>query len=91
VTSRRTTTTTCTAGRRRAASAVARLLESRGYELDLIDVETLRGALDHLRRFAGKRLSFTDCTSFAVMRRLHVGTAFRFDRDLRDCGFGMVP
>lgn len=75
----------------RAASAVARLLESRRYELVLVDVETLRGALDYLRRFADKRLSFTDCTSFEVMRRLHVEGAFTFDRDFRDCGFAMVP
>jgi len=57
----------------------------------LVDAELLRGALDHMRRFADKRLSFADCASFELMQRLHVGAAFTFDRDFRDCGFGMVP
>jgi predicted nucleic acid-binding protein len=75
----------------RAADAVARLLESRRYELVLVDADVLRGALDHLRRFADKRLSIADCASFEVMQRLHVEDAFTFDRDFRDCGFRMLP
>src|SRR5206468_11440977 len=75
----------------RAADAIDRLLASRRYELVFVDSDVLRGALDHLRRFADKRLSLADCASFAVMDRLQVKDAFTFDRDFRDCGFGMVP
>jgi predicted nucleic acid-binding protein len=75
----------------RAASAVASLLESRRYELVLVDADVLRGALEQMRRFADKRLSFPDCASFEVMERLGVPAVFTFDRDFRDCGFEMVP
>lgn len=75
----------------RAADAVARLLESRRYELVLVDAEVLRGALEHLRRYANKRLSIADCASFEVMERLGIEAAFTFDRDFRDCGFRMLP
>ena len=75
----------------RAAGVVDSLLESRRYELVLVDLDVIRGALQRLRRFDDKRLSLTDCTSFEVMDRLGLDTAFTFDRDFRDCGFSMVP
>jgi predicted nucleic acid-binding protein len=75
----------------RAADAVASLLESRRYELVLVDAEVLRGALAQMRRFADKGLSFADCASFEIIERLRLGGAFTFDRDFRDCGFRMLP
>ena len=74
-----------------AAGAVGRLLDSRRYELVLVDAAMLRGALEQMRRYADKRLSFADCASFEVMERLHLPGAFTFDRDFRDCGFRMLP
>ena len=75
----------------RATSAAASLLESRRYELVFVDAEVLRGALEHMRRFADKRLSLADGASFEVMERLRLDAAFTFDRDFRDCGLKMVP
>ncbi len=38
-----------------------------------------------------QRFSFTDCTSFILMRRLGIDTALALDDDFRAEGFGMVP
>jgi predicted nucleic acid-binding protein len=45
-------------------------------------------------QFAGQadqRLSFTDCTSFAVMRRLKLNTAAALDEDFAVAGFTVLP
>lgn len=75
----------------RAKSVARSLLDSRRYEVILVDAEILERAVDHLSRFADKRLSFTDCASFATMDRLDLDSAFTFDHDFRDCGYRMVP
>lgn len=42
------------------------------------------------RQYPDKRFSFADCTSFAIMRRLGIGTAFAFDDDFRQLGKWVV-
>ena len=43
-------------------------------------------------RYADQMYSFTDCTSFALMRTMHVQEAFTFDRnDFTAAGFTPVP
>lgn len=39
------------------------------------------------QRYADKDFSFTDCTSFAVMRRLRITRALAFDRHFQQMGF----
>jgi uncharacterized protein len=38
-----------------------------------------------------KRLSFTDCTSFALMKRLRLDTAITLDGDFQRAGYRVVP
>jgi predicted nucleic acid-binding protein len=42
-------------------------------------------------RYRDHRLSFTDCTSFAVMRRLKLDTAVTLDDDFRSFGIVCLP
>jgi predicted nucleic acid-binding protein len=79
------------AGAARAVAIARDLLRSKRYELLFVDAEVSAGALDVMARFEDKRLSFTDCASFEIMRRLGIKRAFTFDRDFRDCGFEMAP
>ncbi len=39
------------------------------------------------KKYDDKDLSFTDCTSFALMKRLKVQTAFTFDGHFQQVGF----
>lgn len=79
------------AGADRAVVVARSLLDSRRYELLFVDPDVVRGALDRMARFRDKRLSLTDCTSFELMERLGLESAFAFDHDFRDCGYRMVP
>lgn len=79
------------AGVQRAVALARSLFDSRRYELLFVDADVVRGALDLMARFSDKRLSLTDCTSFALMDRLGLESAFAFDADFQDCGYRMVP
>ena len=47
---------------------------------------------DAWSRFAEiKRVSFTDCSSFAVMEKYGVTHAFTFDRHFKEAGFKSLP
>jgi len=43
------------------------------------------------RERADQRYSFTDCTSFSLMRRLGIGVAIALDADFQTEGFEVVP
>lgn len=60
----------------------------------LLDVgdATREAAWQIFVRYADQTFSFTDCTSFALMRSLDADTAFTFDRrDFRAVGFATKP
>jgi predicted nucleic acid-binding protein len=48
-------------------------------------------AWDIFVRYRDHAFSFTDCTSFAVMRRLGIDTAVTTDSDFRSFGFHCLP
>lgn len=44
-----------------------------------------------MRKFADHAVSYTDCLSFALMRREHIKDVFGFDRHFVDAGFRLRP
>lgn len=50
-------------------------------------VSSLRAALAVMRKFADQSISFTDCVSFALMRRERMKIAFSFDKHFSIAGF----
>ena len=48
-------------------------------------------ALDLIRQYHDKFFSFTDCTSFLVMKHLSIRKALSFDSDFKKAGFISLP
>ena len=61
--------------------------------VDLIRVTTAdeRAAWDLFLKRPDKEYSYTDCTSFSLMRRLEIKTAISLDDDFRREGFELLP
>ena len=55
------------------------------------DAEDELEALELFRKFGDQKASFTDCVSFALMRRHDIPRAFGFDRHFSDAGFELWP
>jgi hypothetical protein len=65
--------------------------QSLGGLIQLIDEDKAR-ACEIFRSHSDKRSSFTDCTSFALMQRLGITSAFAFDRHFSQMpGIRRVP
>jgi predicted nucleic acid-binding protein len=78
------------AGFRYAADCVADL-----YASPMIDIlgstrEDELEALRWMRKYADQHISFTDCVSFALMRRHRIRAAFTFDRHFKLAGFEVI-
>lgn len=67
------------------------LLASQAIERLYVDADVENDAWDWFVRFDDQLLSFTDCTSFALMRAHQVGLAFTFDTDFSKAGFQRHP
>jgi len=78
-------------GHREAVAFGKKLLASRLARLIAVTKEDREKAWGLFQRYDDKVLSFTDCTSFAVMERLGIVTAFTMDHDFEVLGYIMVP
>lgn len=50
-----------------------------------------RDALSYFAKYADQRVSFTDCISFAIMKRHGLKRVFTFDEHFRLIGFKVCP
>jgi hypothetical protein len=78
-------------GHREAVEFGKKLSASRLVQLISVTKEDKKRAWEIFQRYDDKVLSFTDCTSFAVMERLGIDTAFPVDHDFEALGYIMVP
>jgi predicted nucleic acid-binding protein len=74
-----------------ALRLAGRFLDDRRVTVVFVDRGLFQAGLDEMQRYRDQTLSFTDCTSFAVMRALGSKKAFAFDEDFTRCGFHCVP
>ena len=56
-----------------------------------VDAARFERALELFFQYRDKGFSFTDCTSFAVMRELRLAKVLTTDRHFRQMGFEIVP
>lgn len=69
----------------------AALLDLGTVDLVRVTPEDEQAAWALFRKRSDQRYSFTDCTSFALMRRLRMTRALALDDDFRTEGFEVVP
>ena len=68
-----------------------RLTDGANVDLVRVTVADERDAWQLFKSRSDKRYSFTDCTSFVMMRRLGVRTAVALDADFERDGFALLP
>lgn len=75
---------------RLGADIARRWLVANAWPIERVTVEDESAAYDIISEHTDKTYSFTDATSFAVMRRLHLRSVLAFDRHFAQFGFEMV-
>ena len=78
-------------GHQNAVRAGEALRSGRVAEMVQVKAADIAQAWRKLCKEEDKRYSFTDCTSFAVMQRLDIGTAIAVDKHFRQAGFLTLP
>src|SRR5215207_4870735 len=78
-------------GHTQAANFGRWLLGSQIIHLVRLDLSQWQAAWQLFQQYDDKEFSFTDCTSFVVMREHHLVDAFTFDRHFEQMGFRMWP
>ena len=61
------------------------------WTIERVSAEDEAAARQIVARYTDKTFSYTDATSFAVMTRLRIRTAFAFDPHFRRYGFQLLP
>ena len=56
-----------------------------------IDEEIFHRAWEIFKKHRDKLWSFTDCTSFAIMKKMNIKTALTFDKHYKQAGFNTIP
>ncbi len=87
---------TVTLVRSRLGWSVARDFGQRLKDSSFVGIVTIRDededrAWEIFLKYRDKDFSYTDCTSFAVMERLRIDTAFCFDSHFHVMGFKLMP
>jgi len=74
-------------GRETAVNVGEFILGSAVASLIWLDEKTKREAWEYFKRHSDKKYSFTDCTSFVLMKELKVTSYLSFDEHFKQAGF----
>ena len=74
-----------------AADRAHNLLHARALTILRSDLEHEQAAVELFQKYADQDVSFTDCISFVLMQKYHLGQAFTFDRHFAYAGFSVEP
>lgn len=80
-----------TAGHGAAVAFAEAVLASRLFTIHYVDSQLEAAAVKILKRFKDKKLSFTDCTTMALLETAGLDAVFAFDEDFVAAGFRVVP
>jgi hypothetical protein len=78
-------------GHKAAAQFGERLRASKACAIIHVTIEDFEAAWTAFNQYDDKAWSFTDCTSFVIMRRLEVDTSLALDEHFAQMGFARVP
>ncbi len=67
------------------------VLGGRLFDIAYVDADLEKAAVRVLKKFKDKKLSFTDCTSIALVERQRLDGVFAFDDDFTALGMTMFP
>lgn len=79
------------AGNRFAAERAHALYDSPSLRILRPDEAIEREAIVLFAKYADQGVSFTDCTSFALMQQNRIRRAFTFDEHFQRAGFSVAP
>ena len=80
-----------TKGGETASGFLDEALHSKSVRIVWIGPELFHQATTTFKNGSGRGWSFTDCTSFELMRQLKIETAFAFDRHFNEAGLNRLP
>ncbi|MEI6152566.1 MAG: PIN domain-containing protein [Deltaproteobacteria bacterium] len=73
-----------------ALIAANAIMQSQNTEVIWVKEKLFMGALKLFKKYSDQRFSFTDCTSFEVMKVSSIKKAFAFDSDFAKAGFETI-
>ncbi len=81
------TTVLSNAGHKTAVEIGEFILGSNIVELSWLDESIIMKAWEYFKRHSDKEYSFTDCTTFMLMKEMKLSNFFSFDEDFVKAGF----
>ncbi|MGA2682374.1 MAG: type II toxin-antitoxin system VapC family toxin [Candidatus Bathyarchaeia archaeon] len=73
-----------------ASAFINKIMKSKSVRVFWVEDDLFEKALDMFKRSDGKSWSFTDCTSFALIKDLSIPNAFTFDNHFREAGLQIL-
>ena len=74
-----------------AASFIDKVRSSKSVRIVWVDERLFERAVEIFRGSERRTWSFTDCSSFALMKQLSISEAFAFDAHFKEAGFTVFP